>query len=149
MQRVAEQTLGLIPGADGVMIGLADHQGVSYLWAVGATAAAVGTRVHLDGSLSGLAIRTGQMVWSDDTTTDLRADEVARRRLSIASTVCIPLLRGRKTLGVMAVTSSHVHAFTAEDVALLTRLADSISVTIASAHDLSRASTRLLELAQA
>ena len=38
MQRVADQTLELVPGAEGVMIGLADQLGVSYLCEFGGVA---------------------------------------------------------------------------------------------------------------
>src|ERR1700676_5431748 len=102
MQRVADQTVELIPGADGVLIGLADSQGVSFVWGAGPVAEFVGTRVNLDASLSGLAIRTGKVARSDDTENDPRVDKAACRRLSAASNVCVPLFRGNETLGVLA-----------------------------------------------
>ena len=57
MQRVADQTLELVDGANGVLIGLADRQGVSYVWGAGVAEKSVGTRVSMDSSLSGFAIR--------------------------------------------------------------------------------------------
>ncbi|MEA2580067.1 MAG: two-component system, sensor histidine kinase [Actinomycetota bacterium] len=102
MQRVADQTVELIPGADGVMIGLADRQGVSFVWGAGVNASHVGTRVNLDSSLSGLAIRRRQMLWCHDSETDPRVDKEVCRRNSVGSAVCIPLIRERETLGVLA-----------------------------------------------
>jgi GAF domain-containing protein len=146
MQRVADQTLQLISGADGVMLGLADHQGVSYHWGAGRDAANIGTRVDLNASLSGLAIRTRQVQWCDDTTTDPRVDAATCRRNSIGSTICVPLTRGNEILGIVAVSSTHAHAFTHQDISLLTQLADFVGVAITSARDLSRATTQLLGL---
>jgi GAF domain-containing protein len=134
MQEVADEVLALITGADGAMIGVGDHQGVSYLWGAGAAVRNLGTRVDLDASLSGLAIRTRQVVWSNDTATDPRADIDAGRRISVRSAICVPLIRGKDTFGVLTVTAPLAHAFTDADVATLTGLADSLSAAIALAR---------------
>ena len=148
MQRVTDRTLELIAAANGVMIGLADDHGVTYVCGAGHQISHLGTRVELDSSLSGLAVRTGEIQRSDDTEADPRVDAAACRRLSVASLVCIPLSRLHETLGVLAVNATQAHAFTDDDVATLTRLADFVSVAIGSACDLSRVSTQLLELGQ-
>jgi GAF domain-containing protein len=137
MQAVADQTLGLISVADGVMIGLADELGVSYLWGAGLDAPHVGTRVNLDGSLSGLAIRRGMVLWSDDTEVDPRADRAVCRRNRVGSSVCVPL-RAKRTLGVLAVSALRAHAFKYQDVVLVARLADFVSVAISLPRDPSR-----------
>ena len=150
MQRVTDQTLELISGADGVLIGLADALGVSYVWAAGENAAAfLGTRVNMDSSLSGLAIKSGGVEWSNNIETDPRADQEAARRISVASAVCIPLTRGTETLGVIAVVSSHARAFDQGDVDALTQLAGYVSSTIALARDLARLAADLIELTNA
>jgi GAF domain-containing protein len=134
MQQVADQTLALIESADGAMIGLGDHQGVSYLWGAGAAVRNLGTRVDLDASLSGLAVRTRQVVWSNDTTIDPRADIDAGRRISVRSAICVPLVRGKDIFGVLTVTAPEANAFTDADVATLTGLADTLSAAIALAR---------------
>jgi EAL domain-containing protein (putative c-di-GMP-specific phosphodiesterase class I) len=146
MQRVTDRTLELISTANGVMIGIADHEGVTYVCGAGNTGSRVGTRVNLDSSLTGLAVRTGQIMRSDDTASDPRVDAEACRQLSVASLVCVPLSRAQETLGVMAVNAARPHAFTDDDVATLRRLSDFVSVAIGSARDLSRMSAALLEL---
>ena len=146
MQRVTDRTLELISTANGVMIGIADDHGVTYVCGAGDTGSRVGTRVNLDSSLTGLAVRTGQILRSDDTASDPRVDAEACRQLSVASLVCVPLSRTQETLGVMAVNAARPNAFTDEDVAVLSRLADFLSVAIGSARDLSRVSSALLEL---
>jgi GAF domain-containing protein len=90
-------------------------------------------------------IRTRQVVRCDDTQTDPRADKDTCRWLSVASNVCVPLIRDKEILGVMAVSSSRTRAFDDDDVAVLTRFADRISAAVGSARDLSRARTQILE----
>jgi GAF domain-containing protein len=142
---VADQTLESMQGAGGVMIGLADAQGVSYVWSAGADAAAtIGTRVNMDSSLSGLAVKNRRAVWAEDIPSDPRADQSVARQLSIASAICVPLIRGREVLGVMAVVAPEVRAFEQEDVDTLTKLAGFVSVTIALTRDLARMNEKLL-----
>src|SRR5205085_3819091 len=148
MQRVTDRTLELISTAGGVMVGLADGDGVTYVCGAGNQVAHVGTRVGLHSSLSGLAVRTAKTQRSDDVATDPRVDADACRRLSVASLVCVPLTRMHDTLGVLAVNAPRPYAFTDDDVATLTRLADFVSVVIGSACDLARVSSQLLDMNQ-
>jgi GAF domain-containing protein len=127
MQRVTDRTLDLIAPADGVMVGLANDDGVTYVCGAGHRVSPLGTRVDLESSLSGLAVRTGQLQRSDDTDADPRADAAACRRLSVASLVCVPSSRMHETLGVLAVNATRPRAFSDDDVELLTRLADFVS----------------------
>lgn len=147
MQRVVDRTLELITGSTGVMVGLSDDRGVTYVCGAGHRVSALGTRVTLDGSLSGLAVRTGQVQRSDDTERDPRVDIDACRRLSVASLVCIPLTWMSNTIGVLAVNASKPNAFTNADVATLAQLAEFVSVAIWSAFDIARVSAQLLEVA--
>ena len=85
MQRVTDRTLDLIAVADGVMVGLADDQGVTYVCGAGHRISHLGTRVDLDSSLSGLAVRTGQRDrsgWNPDRPwcRDVRSGDRRRRR---------------------------------------------------------------------
>jgi EAL domain-containing protein (putative c-di-GMP-specific phosphodiesterase class I) len=145
MQRVTDRTLDLIEAADGVMVGLADREGVTYVCGSGHNLLHRGTKVGTDSSLSGLAVRTGRLQRSDDTRADARVDAAVCRRLAVASLVCVPLARGSETLGVLAVNASRAWAFSDRDVEVLTRLAEFVSVVIGSACDLDRVRTRLLE----
>jgi EAL domain-containing protein (putative c-di-GMP-specific phosphodiesterase class I) len=145
MQRVTDRTLELISGADGVMVGLADDHGVTYVCGAGHRMSHLGTRVALGSSLSGLAVRTGQTQRSDDTEIDPRVDAAACRRLSVASLVCVPLSRLHETIGVLAVNARRPHAFTDDDVDTLTRLAAFVSSAVGSARELSRVAAQLLE----
>ncbi|MCU1453617.1 MAG: diguanylate phosphodiesterase [Acidimicrobiales bacterium] len=145
VQRVTDRTLELMGAADGVMVGFADGQTVTYVCGSGRSGTRVGTSVAIDASLSGLAVRTGQIQRSDDTQRDPRVDADACRLLSVVSLVCVPLSRGHETFGILAVNASTAGAFTCEDIATLTRVADFVGVVIGSARDLHRVSRELLD----
>jgi EAL domain-containing protein (putative c-di-GMP-specific phosphodiesterase class I) len=143
MQRVTDRTLELIEAADGVLVGLADGEGVTYVCIAGDRMTHVGTRVGLETSLSGLAVLTRQLQFSDDTRIDSRVDAAACERMAVLSTVCLPLNRGAETLGVLTVSSVKTHSFGEPEIATLMRLADFVSVVIGSACDLSRVNASL------
>ncbi len=146
IQRVTDRTLELIAAAQGVMVGLADSSGVTYICGAGSQTAYVGTRVELGDSLSGLAVRSGEVQLSNDTSADRRVDAAACRRLSVASLVCVPLARGSETIGVLAVNATHSDAFSVHDVEVLSRLGDFVSVAVGSAFDLFQVCVDLLDL---
>ena len=72
MQRITDRTLGLIESAQGVMIGVADPSGVTYVTGSGNQTLLIGTRVELGSSLTGVAVRTGEVQRSADTELDDR-----------------------------------------------------------------------------
>src|SRR5665213_3295268 len=148
IQRVTDRTLELIPAAQGVMVGLADAAGVVYVCGAGSQTAFLGTRVDLAGSLSGLAIRSGEVQLSNNTGADRRVDAVACRRLSVASLVCVPLARGDETIGVLAVNATRPNAFSDRDVEVLTRLGKFVSIAVGSALDLFQVCADLLDFSQ-
>jgi EAL domain-containing protein (putative c-di-GMP-specific phosphodiesterase class I) len=138
LERVSDQALHLVPAAQGVLVGLCDQQYVTYVSGAGFLAPHVGTRVDKDASLSGLAMRTRQIVHCGDTEQDPHADLEACRRLRVTSSVCIPLCRGDEVLGVICVSSSRRNAFCDADIDLMTRLADVMGVAVGLAADLTR-----------
>jgi EAL domain-containing protein (putative c-di-GMP-specific phosphodiesterase class I) len=146
IQRITDRTLELLGSAEGVMVGLADASGVTYVCGAGSQVDDVGTRVGLDDSLSGLAVRTGAVQLSHDTALDHRVDAAACRRLAVVSLVCVPMVHGDETIGVVAVNATIPHAFGARDVEVLTRLGNFISVAVGSAFDLFQVCTDLLDL---
>jgi EAL domain-containing protein (putative c-di-GMP-specific phosphodiesterase class I) len=148
IQRVTDQTLELIGAAEGVMVGLADGTGVTYVCGAGSQTSHLGTRVHLEDSLSGLAVRSGEVQLSNDTGADPRVDAVACRRLSVASLVCVPLARRSETIGVLAVNATRSNAFSVGDVEVLTLLGDFVSVAVGTACDLHQVCTDLFDLSR-
>lgn len=148
IQRVTDRTLELIRAAQGVMVGLADADGITYVCGAGSQIAFLGTRVDLARSLSGLAVRSGEVQLSSNTRADPRVDGVACRRLSVASLVCVPLARGDETIGVLAVNATRPNAFSDRDVEVLTRLGNFVAVAVGSAFDLFQVCADLLDFSQ-
>jgi len=146
MQRVTDRTLELMTDAFGVMVGLADESGITYVAGSGNQVDLVGTRVEMTRSLSGLSIRTSQVLRSDDTEDDARVDREACRRHLVRSLVCVPLQRGDHTIGVLAVNAPQPNVFSDDDVLTLTQIASFITVAISSAFELYRVRAELVTL---
>ncbi len=144
LQRVADQVLEVVEGAGGVLVGLSDDSSVTFITGSGFLKPHVGTSVEISSSLAGLAITTREVVRCDDTGSDDRVDAEACRRLGVASSVCVPLLRGHEALGVIAVSSQTLAAFNDHDVTLLAKLADFLGVAVGLAGDLGRVQRDLL-----
>jgi EAL domain-containing protein (putative c-di-GMP-specific phosphodiesterase class I) len=152
MRRVVDQALGMIGGAEGAVVELALDGDLVYVCAAGTLLEHVGTRLRMDQSLSGLAVRTGETVSCEDAETDERVDAAACRRVGAVSMVCVPLRRAGEPIGVLKVSARRPGAFTGEDVATLSSLAGFISAAIAAVSDLWRITGALLDgaaLAQA
>ncbi len=143
LRRFADRALELLPSAQGVAIGIVDDDALRYVCGAGAGVTGVGTRVPLDGSLSGIAVQTGRAVRSQDTQRDPRVDAAACERLNVASLMCVPLRRANEMLGTVVVNASTVRAFSDDDLEQLCVLSELLSDAVGSACDLRRAADRL------
>jgi PAS domain S-box-containing protein len=76
-------------------------------------------RLKLDGSLSGLSVRTGELQRSDDTFTDPRIGHTAYRERNIRSMLVMPLKDEQRILGILKVISTEPHAFSDRDAKAL------------------------------
>lgn len=144
MRRIVDQAIALIPRAEGSVVEIASEGHLSYVCAAGALASHVGVRLELHGSLSGEAIRSGQVMVCADASSHGSVDRRACRDLGIKSMVCVPLRRAGAPVGVLKVTSSQPSAFTQPDVEVLTRLSEFVTNAVAAASDTSRAVARVL-----
>lgn len=144
MRRVVEQATTLVPASDGAVLELLQGDRLTYACATGSLEPHVGTSLPVDGSLSGLAVRTRETLHSDDCANDPRANSTAYEREGAVSLICVPLVRAGEAVGALKVTSSQRSAFSSEDVATLSNLAEFIGVAIGAISELSRAATALL-----
>jgi EAL domain-containing protein (putative c-di-GMP-specific phosphodiesterase class I)/putative methionine-R-sulfoxide reductase with GAF domain len=144
MRRVVEQALALIPAAEGATVELADEGQLTNACGAGKLAEHVGMRIALEGSLSGLAVRTVTTLRCDDARSDPRVNVEASLRVGAISMVCVPLVRDGEPFGVLKVSAPRPGAFTPADTDVLTRLAAFVSATIAAAADLARITGALL-----
>ena len=144
IQRVADQAAGLIAAADGAMVALVDGDTLTYVCGSGRFARFVGTRIPLAGSLSGLAIARDEVLRTDDATTDDRVDHGSTAMMSVLSAIGVPLRTRGAPIGVLNVSSGRRAAFTDADVAVLSRLAEFVSVVIGEALESARVTRGLL-----
>ena len=139
MQRVADEAMAALSGAEGVLVGLShDNDSLTFVCGSGYLQKQIGGTVPLDGSLSGLALRTGETLRCDDVNADPRVHLELSRAYGVGSSICVPLRRAGETVGVLNVGSTRANAFNDRDVAILTKLAQFISVVIAAATELQR-----------
>jgi diguanylate cyclase (GGDEF)-like protein/PAS domain S-box-containing protein len=84
-------------------------------------------RLARAGSLSGLCVRSGEMVASHDTEADARVDRGAARSLGVRSLICTPLFRSGQVIGLVKVYYARPHAFDAGDVPVLSLMASTLA----------------------
>ena len=144
MQRVGDQLVAMVDVAEGAIVGLQiDEQRLRFVSASGHLAPRVGSALPMEGSLCGETIRTGRTHVTDDTETDGRVHRQTTRAFEVGSAVCVPVGRGERAVGVLAVCSRRPHAFRSADLELLSGLADFISTAIGAATDLMQITARL------
>jgi EAL domain-containing protein (putative c-di-GMP-specific phosphodiesterase class I) len=136
MQRVADQALQMIAGADGVLVGLLEgDERLRYVCGSGHLGGFVGESMALAGSLSGRAIASGETLITEDCERDERVNRQKTRQMSVRSSVCVPLCRSTDSVGVLNVSSKRPCAFGARDVELLSALAGFMSAVVGALHD--------------
>jgi diguanylate cyclase (GGDEF)-like protein len=124
-----------ITGARLGAVEIAEGDEMVYRATSGSATGAVGTRLALHGSLSGLCVLTGEVLRCDDARVDDRVDREACDRLGVRSMVVVPLRDDGRTLGVLKVASDRVAAFDDDDIATLQELADFIGDSLRIAAD--------------
>lgn len=115
MQFAVEQVLPLM-GADGAAIELAEGDEMVYRAASGISKPQLGLRLRIDGSLSGLSVRTGEILTCADSETDPRVDRLACQKVGLRSMIVMPLKHTGTTVGVLKAMSARPEKFSQADV---------------------------------
>lgn len=146
LERVLDETLALVPAANGAAVELGAEDGyLSCVAAAGKLGETVGTRVAVEGSMSGHCLVENTLEHCSNTAKDARFDFSLCSALSIVSALCVPLRRRTETpIGVFVVTSDQPDAFGPADEATLDRLTDFISTVIGAALELASVTEQLL-----
>lgn len=128
------QNAQALTGAAGVVVELAEGEEMVYR-AVGGTAAPhLGLRLRIDRSMSGLCVRTGELLRSEDTEEDERVDREACRRVGARSIVVVPLRSGEGAAGVLKVYAPEPAAFGDAEVDALRMLGALLASSIGDAQ---------------
>jgi diguanylate cyclase (GGDEF)-like protein len=124
MQLIASRGQELT-GANAGVIEIADGDEMVYRVTTGEATPFLGVRLKIATSLSGLCVREGRVLRSDDTDDDPRVDAEACKRVRARSMLCVPLVHHDETVGVLKVyspTPNHFGESDGETLELLSRL---------------------------
>ena len=102
-------------------------------------------RIKIEGSLSGLCVRTGELQRSDDVLADPRVTHTLYRDLGVRSILAVPLKDEQRTLGVLKVVSTQPAAFSDRDAKALRLLGGLMGAAMAHAATFESRQARLEE----
>ena len=119
-----------ITNADGAIVEYLEGDEMVYRGASGFAKPLIGTRVRRDSSLSGLCVRLGQVLRSNDIQVDPRVDLAPFGQVGVRSMVVAPLKHDAAVVGVLKIVSTSTHAFTARDVRVLELMSELIAAAM-------------------
>ncbi|WP_051221859.1 diguanylate cyclase [Conexibacter woesei] len=126
---VAAQAAAIV-GGDGAVVELPDGDDMVYRAGAGAGAAHLGTRIAIEGSLSGSVLRSGESAFCLDCSADPRVNAEACARVGVGSMVCVALRHQDEAIGVLKVYAKDPHSFADRDVQTLELLAGLAAATV-------------------
>jgi len=125
---VAQQA-AQVTGAEGVAIAIGDATAMCCCASFG-DAPAVGVPVGPHSGLSGLCMRTLQLVQCDDAASDARIDPVARQQMNLRSVLIVPVVADGRLQAMLQAVSGRPRAFDAEHRELLCHMAERIATLL-------------------
>jgi diguanylate cyclase (GGDEF)-like protein len=134
MALVVRRARELTSAAAGV-IELAEGEEMVYHVASGIAEDHVGVRLKAAGSLSGLCVARGELLYCEDAESDHRVDLAACERVRARSLVCVPLGHRGELVGVLKVYDPRPCAFDSADISVLSLLSSVIAAHMAHASD--------------
>lgn len=129
MQVVVERTLSLLD-IDGAAIELAEDDDMVYRACSGIAASHLGLRLGKHGSLSGLSVKTGEILCCNDTENDPRVDKAACDEVGLRSMLVVPLCYKDSVVGVLKAMSVRPNRFTGADLDLLGLLSRQVAASM-------------------
>lgn len=132
--------------ADGAVVELVYGDELEYQAASGSVAPYVGLRLNSKTSLSGLCVSEGRVIYCEDSTSDLRVDAAACKKVGARSMLVVPLKRGAETVGVLKSVSASPDAFDQIDEYALSLFAQFIGGVIARQAETDRSTQLAAEM---
>lgn len=145
VHRVIADRSQWLTGASGAVIEALEGEELVPLVQLGTEA----PRLRIEGSLSGLCVRTGEVQRSDDVLSDPRIAHTAYRDLGIRSLLVVPLRDDQRILGVLKVVSTRPGAFSDRDAKALRLLGGLMGAAMAHAATFENRQSRLEERTRA
>lgn len=119
-----------ITNAQGAIVEYTEGDEMVYRGASGFAKPLLGKHAKREPSLSGLCVRLGQILRSDDVRTDPRVEGEHFQDVGIRSMVVAPLKHHGSVMGVLKIVSGSTHAFTARDVRVLELMSELIAAAM-------------------
>ena len=130
---VVEAVVERIPtftNAEGAIVEYIEGDEMAYRGASGFARPLLGTRVKKETSLSGLCVRLGQILRSDDILIDPRVELGPYNEVGVRSMVVAPLKHEGSVVGVLKIVSSNTYAFTVRDLRVLELMSELIAAAM-------------------
>ncbi|MBV8718541.1 MAG: PAS domain S-box protein [Chloroflexi bacterium] len=125
-QKLMEAVVQHMPeltNASAAVVELVDGEDMVYAAGSGTVANYIGLRLKLEGSFSGLCVRTDRVLLSSDTEIDPRVDRTATRKVGARSMIVAPLKYEGRVVGALKVMSPRPEAFDGRHIATLELMA--------------------------
>lgn len=119
-----------VQGATGAAVGLAREGELHFTATAGDLRGRLGGTQQVGGTLGGLALSTGEPLYTGDAQTDERCDQDIARNLGVRGMIAVPLIQGRRRVGVLWVCSSQADAFDVRALDLITRIGRVVSARL-------------------
>ena len=129
LRALVTAALDAVRPADGVVVEQREGDRLRFHLAVGTTASAVGLRIGLGESLSGLALRTQETLLTADAQSDPRTPPFLAQRLNMRSVIVVPLFRHGEPFGILKIHAAAPGVFGSRHVLIAQMLAGLISAT--------------------
>ncbi len=129
VQNLVQRMLAITP-ATGAAIEMLDGDEMVYTAASGSIAQFVGLRLSQNGSLSGLCVKTNEVMISHDTRVDTRVDRSAAAKVGAATMIVTPLVRAGKPVGVLKIVADQPHVFDDNAVQTLQLMAGALGAAL-------------------
>jgi PAS domain S-box-containing protein len=125
------ESMSEMTGAEGASMEVAEGDEMVYLAATGFAGPFVGLRLKIATSLSGLCMKTCEIMRVDDSETDSRVDRAACRQIGLRSMFLLPLRYDESSIGVLKLMSPRIAAFLRGAEPTLRLMSEFLSATIA------------------
>lgn len=120
--------------ASGAVVEIAQGDFMVYEASTGTLESSLGLKLNLHASLSGLSVKTGEVLYCEDSETDPRVDRVACQKVGARSMICVPLIYESKPIGVLKMVSPEPKRFGDREINILKLVTGLLSASIFKAR---------------
>ncbi|MCY1077939.1 ATP-binding protein [Archangium lansingense] len=134
MRLIAERAM-ILCGAGGAAVGIIEGEEMFYRVCTGYSKQFEGARLPIANTMAGSSVLRGEVMRTDDTERDPRANVETARRLKVRSMLNVPLKRDNQTVGVLSIASQVPFAFVDSDERTLELMAGLLGAAMGNAAE--------------